>query len=650
MCGLTALFALKNDASDLIRSRLQKMNDAISHRGPDSAAVWFDPETPALGLGHRRLAILDLSPLGAQPMHSPSGRYVLVYNGEIYNHMDIQQELTRAGHSFLGHSDTEIFLHAIEEWGLEASLKKIAGMFACVLWDRTQKTLHLFKDRLGKKPLYVAWAGSDLAISSEIKSFLTHPDFKKDINKKSLQTYLAQGTTEAPHSIFRDVFSLPAGSLLSLNIKDLKVGQDLKPLTQEFWSLRHLYQNNQHQRQQYVSDAMVKEQFSLLFQQAVAQRMIADVPLGAFLSGGIDSSLVIAQMQFLSSKPVQSFSIGFDNKAHDEAPIARKIAAHLGTHHHEHYVTAADALACVEKLPHIYDEPFADASQIPMLLMAQFARQHVTVALSGDGGDELAGGYRRHVMGPKLWRILSSIPQSLRQMGSGILSHMDDRILQVFGANLPAKLNHFRHLLPAHDFAHFYDLLLAQPSSGDTLFADDFMKADRDNHFVDPQLSLAEQMIIWDILRYLPNDVLVKVDRATMAVALEARAPLLDHRLFEFMWAQSFSIKHRTENGRSVGKWILRQKLKEFFPSVLYEECFNRPKSGFTPPVAQWLRHDLKDWGAGLLSAKRLKQQGFWNVSAIEKMWQDHQSGRRNYEDQLWILLQFQNWYQTYME
>jgi asparagine synthase (glutamine-hydrolysing) len=628
MCGIAGLYSLRPSADRLaLRGTMKAMTDAIAHRGPDSDGLWQDDAHPALVLGHRRLAIIDLSPLGAQPMASHSGRYWCVYNGEIYNYQSIEAELRALGHQFKGRSDTEVFLAALDQWGLNRASQKIIGMYAFIIWDRQEKIIHVMRDRLGKKPLYIGWAGHDLVMGSELKALRAHPDFAATINQDALRIYMKYGFVHAPYSIYKNVWTLPPGARMTLRTDRLTAGENLTKHIEYYWDLpRVVQQSSTHRR--HKSDADLVAEFDTLLRLCVKERMISDVPLGAFLSGGIDSSAVVALMQAQSGVPVKTYSVGFDVEKFNEAPFAKDVARHLGTDHHELYLTDQDAMDVIPLLPDIYDEPFADISQIPTYLVAKFARNDVTVALSGDGGDEMLGGYNRHTMVPRLWNRMKYLPQPARKMFSAaLLKFTNDTSLQKLAG-----------VVVKSDPLSVYDYLISANPGGDNLVLDGKTPV---TPVLDPArdvrgLGLAEHLMFKDALSYLPDDILVKVDRAAMAVSLEARAPLLDSRVAEYAWSLPFEAKIR--GGK--GKWLLRQVLKKYVP----ETMFDRPKAGFTPPINEWLRGGLKGWASDLLSPANLRTQGLLDERAIESLWARHQSGQTNAGTQLWTILMFQAW------
>ena len=579
MCGFTGFYAPRSSKT---RSELhvtgRKMTTALAHRGPDSAGLWQDPDI-ALLLGHQRLAILDLTPGGQQPMASSSERYMIAYNGEIYNYATIQRELEQTGIKFQGRSDTEVILAAIEQWGLNLTLQKINGMFAITLWDRKERKLHFVRDRLGKKPLYIGWAGSTLVFGSELKALREHPDFEPRVNRDVTALYMRYGFIPAPHCIYENVWSLPAGFRLMIDTEALHGPVDLSTMIEPYWHHLRALEDSQRQRINKPESAIVTE-FEALLTTCIRERMISDVPLGAFLSGGIDSSSVVALMQKISSRAIQTYSIGFEEAGFDEAAYAAKVAAHLGTDHHELYVSAQDALDTIPLMPDIYDEPFADISGIPTYLVSKFARHDVTVALSGDGGDEMLGGYSRHVIAPKIASRMRLMPRPVRRVMASALGAIPVQKWDSLAQNLPqmgSAVHKAASILSLNTQEEIYNRLLSQWPEPPVPGAAHLRTLQDTPEWQPEDLSFPEKMMYWDALVYLPGDILTKVDRASMAVGLEARAPLLDRRIYEYAWRLPESMKIR--NGK--GKYLLREVLARHLPRNL----FDRPKQGFSVPV-----------------------------------------------------------------
>ncbi len=641
MCGITGFYTKKANHSRSGSHMIGKaMSDMLHHRGPDCGDLWQDPDIPLL-LGHRRLSILDLSPEGAQPMHSPCGRYILTYNGEIYNFLSLKKELENNGANFRGRSDTEVLLAAITHWGLNRSLQKINGMFAFALWDRKTRELHFARDRLGKKPLYIGWAEKTLLFGSELKALHAHPDFKPQINQETLGLYMRYSCVPAPHCIYENVWSLPAGFRLSLNLETLEAGSDLEAQMAPYWHHLHALEEARDKGiGRKKSDAQMVEEFEDLLTTCVEERMVSDVPLGAFLSGGLDSSAITALMQKLSPRPVQTFTIGFEEADFDEASYALQIAQHLGTHHHALTLKPDDALEIIPQLADIYDEPFADISAIPTALVSKFARRHVTVALSGDGGDEMLGGYNRHIAGPKIYNNMRLLPRPFRRAIAKIMNATPQERWDALAPNHPQFGSHMHKMasiLPLRSQEEIYERLISQwtePLVDDAYQCKTFLN--KDTWHPSQNLSFAEKMMYWDVLSYLPNDILTKIDRASMAHSLEVRAPLLDKRIYDYTWSLPLNAKIRD----GQGKWLLRQVLARHVPLELFE----RPKQGFSMPVGSWLRGELQDWAEDLLSKEKLQNHGLLDPAPIRKIWKDHKQGHGNHSGALWNVLMFQSW------
>lgn len=651
MCGITGFWDTSRQKSALeMQAIAQKMSDALLHRGPDDGGAWVDAAA-GIALGHRRLAIVDLSPQGHQPMVSANGRYIIVFNGEIYNFLDLRRELERLGHRFRGGSDTEVMLAAFTEWGLQQAVQQFNGMFAFALWDCQERVLHLCRDRLGEKPLYYGWMGKTLLFGSELKALKAYPHFQSEINRDALALFLRHNYIPTPYSIYQGIYKLPPATVLTWN------GGETSSSPIPYWSAKQVAElgvTNPFAG----SESEAAQQLEALLQEAVKLRMVADVPLGAFLSGGIDSSTVVAMMQRVSSQPVKTFTIGFYENSYNEAAYAKAVAQHLGTDHTELYVTPEEALAVIPKLPTLYDEPFSDSSQIPTFLVSQLARGQVTVALSGDGGDELFGGYNRYFWGSKIWQLIGWIPSTLRQFaGDALTSLSPDKWNQAFShvdSLLPAQLQHPNPGDKLHKLAE----ILAMPNP-------DAMYRGLVSHWKTPEVlvigsrepptvlsdsnnwahlpSFIQRMMYLDTISYLPDDILVKVDRASMGVALEARVPMLDHRLVEFALSLPLSMKINN----SGGKWLLREILYKYVPRNLIE----RPKMGFGVPIDRWLRGSLRDWAEELLCSDRLQQEGFFNAQPIRQKWKEHLEGdasswrnQRNWQYYLWDILMFQSW------
>ena len=653
MCGIAGFW----DAGHRLGAEggaeiLRRMTRAIGYRGPDDEG-YFQQAEAGIALGHRRLSIVDLSPEGHQPMTSASGRYVMVFNGEVYNHNRLRPELATEGASFRGHSDTEVMLAAIDHWGLEAALARFVGMFAFALWDRETHTLTLVRDRVGIKPLYYGWVDGTFVFGSELKALTAMPSFANSINRDALTLQLRNSCIPAPYSIYHNIHKLMPGTLLRVDQALAQSPVDVAGLVaraQVYWSARTVDEAGAGHRLD-LADGEAVSELDRLLRDAVALRMEADVPLGAFLSGGVDSSLVVALMQAQSARPVKTFSIGFREAEYDEARHAKAVASHLGTDHHELYVTAQDALDVVPGLSAMFDEPFSDSSQIPTYLVSHMARQHVTVSLSGDGGDELFSGYNRYVLGLRLWRSIDRLPLSLRQGLVATLRASPGFWARLMRLGMPLLPSSLRVKHPADKIDRLI-ALLSTPSA-DALYTGlvshwqhpaslvlgtngEPLTASTDSSRQADLRDTVERMMFTDLVSYLPDDILTKVDRASMAVSLEARVPLLDHRVVEMAWRLPMHQKIRD----GQGKWLLRQVLYQYVPKALIE----RPKQGFGVPIEHWLRGPLREWAESLLDERRLREEGYFDPVPIRRMWMDHLSGRVNEHYRLWDVLMFQAW------
>lgn len=653
MCGLVGFLGGITPYGQLgDEAMLKRMADTIASRGPDDAGYWCDADH-RIGLGHRRLSIVDLSPAGHQPMQSASGRYKIAFNGEIYSHLLLRQALEAAGQApnWRGHSDTETLLAGFDAWGIQGTVERAIGMFAFAVWDRQSSVLTLARDRLGEKPLYYGWQrqGNDAVFlfGSELKALRAHPAFENNIHRGALSLQLRHNYIPAPYSIYEGIAKLPPGSLLTVSL------QQREPNMRAYWSGAQVAESGVANAFAGGADQAVDE-LELLLKDAVRQQMMADVPLGAFLSGGVDSSTVVALMQAQSSRPVKTFTIGFNEEGYNEAVHAKAVARHLGTDHTELYVTAEQARAVIPRLPTLYDEPFSDSSQIPTFLVSQLARQHVTVSLSGDAGDELFCGYNRYQMAANLWRKLAAVPLPLRKLAARGLTSVSPQSWNKLAGGLAGLMPRSARLANIGDRLHKGAGVLSNQSA-------DALYLGLVSHWHEPAsvvigghepptlltgnvpalngLDDVQRMMALDMLTYLPDDILTKVDRAAMGVSLETRVPFLDHRVVEFAWSLPQSMKLR--DGQT--KWSLRQVLYRHVPQALIE----RPKMGFGVPIDIWLRGPLREWAEDLLSETRLKREGFLNPTPIRQKWDEHLSGQRNWQYHLWDVLMFQAWLES---
>ena len=647
MCGLCGIFDQGNNE---LESVVTSMSNALYHRGPDDGGVWVD-EVSGLGLGHRRLAIVDLTTAGHQPMHSDCDRFTLVFNGEIYNHFDLRKIIDAEGpsaHSWHGHSDTETLLIALTLWGIEKTLQALVGMFAFALWDKQMRVLTLARDRLGEKPLYYGWQNETFLFGSELKALKAFSGFRGEIDRNALTLLLRHNCIPAPYSIYKDIAKLQPGHYISLPLADISSAKATS--SQVYWSVNGAVASGL--ANPFIGTAL--EATDLLEQQlsaSIRQQMLSEVPLGALLSGGVDSSVVVALMQTQSHQPVRTFTIGFDEGGYDEAVHAKTVAKHLGTQHTELYVRPEDALAVIEKLPSMYCEPFGDSSQIPTFLVSHMASQQVKVVLSGDGGDELFGGYNRYLSARNVWENMQRLPPVARHLAARTLRSLSpsswDRLFSIFKPIIPKRLHvsmpgdKGHKLADVLNFSNGHEFYLqlnshwTDPASvviggvePKTIFTDQARWPKTD--------SFVHWMMAMDTQTYMSDDIMVKLDRATMATSIEGRVPLLDHRVVELAWRMPLDFK--IHNGQ--GKWLLREVLYRHVPRELIE----RPKQGFGIPLGEWLRGPLREWAESLLSENRLLKEGYFHPAPIRKMWQEHLAGRANWQPHLWNILMFQAW------
>ncbi|WP_148255183.1 asparagine synthase (glutamine-hydrolyzing) [Aidingimonas lacisalsi] len=650
MCGFTGFYQSRLDGSSMVRV-ITRMRDLITHRGPDSEGIWLD-EGAGLALGHRRLSILDLSSAGHQPMESACSRYVIVFNGEIYNHEALRRRLKREGKapSWRGQSDTETLLASFAAWGIERCLQATVGMFAFALWDRRERRLTLARDRLGEKPLYYGWMDDVLLFGSELKALEAHPAFQRRIDRNALTLLLRHNCVPAPHSIYQGIFKLLPGHYLTLPLQDRAAARAARP--QVYWNFNEVVERGLAE----PFSGSDEEAVTLLEERlasSISQQMLADVPLGAFLSGGVDSSTVAALMQAQCGHPIRTFSIGLDEKGQDEAVHAKAVARHLGTQHTELYVQPEDARAVIPSLPTMYCEPFSDSSQIPTFLVSRMARQHVTVALSGDGGDELFGGYNRYLGACRVWSRMQRLPGPARHSTAAMLRALPpaawDRLFALAKPLLPRrweidtpgeKAQKLAEVLAHADGQAFFRSLTShwkEPS--EIVIGAHEPQTLLSNSAAWPRTDAFEHwMMAMDAQTYMTDDILVKVDRAAMASSLETRVPFLDHRVVELAWRMPLDLKIR----HGQGKWLLRQVLYRHVPRELIE----RPKMGFGIPLGHWLRGPLRDWAESLLSEHHLRQDGYFRAEPVRRMWADHLSGRRDWQYHLWDILMFKAWLQ----
>jgi asparagine synthase (glutamine-hydrolysing) len=645
MCGISGFYDITQQQSiESLSNIVEMMSNTLIHRGPDGSDIWVNA-AEGIALGHRRLSIVDLSPNGSQPMHSANERYVITFNGEIYNFKLLRQELEKKGHIFRGYSDTEIMLSAIVEWGLTDAVQRFVGAFAFALWDRKKRVLQLVRDRLGEKPLYYGWMGNSFLFGSELKALRVHPEFKSEINRDVLPLYMRHNCIPAPYSIYKNVFKLMPGTILTIS-QDGRRNVN----TNVYWNAKDIAENGIKNFFTGTDQEAVGKLDSIL-RDAVEKQMVADVSLGVFLSGGIDSSTIAALMQSQSNSPVKTFTIGFYESGYNEAEQAKTVAKYLGTDHTELYITPREAIDVISKLPLLYDEPFSDSSQIPTFLVAKLAKEQVTVSLSGDGADELFGGYNRYIWVKSIWDKIWWMPQSIRKNIATVLKALPLSGWESCLASLSPIISKKFMLRTIDDKIHklagimdknspdaIYRGLVSHWESDDNIFSahNPLQTALTDKSQWANLDDFTQRMMYFDMITYLPDDILVKVDRACLGMSLESRVPFLDHRVVEFAWQLPMSMKIR----HGEGKWLLRQVLYQYVPQKLVD----RPKTGFGIPIDSWLRGPLRNWAEDLLSESRLKSQGFLNVIPIRKKWEEHLSGKYNWQYQLWDVLMFQAW------
>ena len=649
MCGLTG-FLWNQKARYNIGSQLKSMTDSIAHRGPDGEGFWFD-EGVRVAIGHRRLSVLDLSSAGHQPMHSTSGQYIVAFNGEIYNHLDLREELDNELNRLIdwsGHSDTETLLLCFETWGVDTTLQKVNGMFAIALYDTKHNSLYLIRDRMGEKPLYYGWSGDSFLFGSELKSLKAFDDFSGEIDCNALALYLKYDYVPSPYSIYKGIKKIPIGGYIKVDMVDNVWSRDGVSDINYYWSMNDIAKSGKGINKFNGSDEDAIQELDDLLSSAIKRQMLSDVPLGAFLSGGIDSSVVAALMQKQSKKKIKTFTIGFNEKHYNEAEYAKEVALHLGTEHTELYISPEQAIDVISRLPEVYDEPFADSSQIPTILVSKLAKRHVTVSLSGDGGDELFGGYNRYFMADRAWNKIEKIPFAVRKIISKGIILLSPKVWSFLINNafklLPKrfsmahpgdKIYKLSKMLLSDNIYNVYDGLVSHWDNSFEVVIDCKKKARNTGENINLAHS-EEGMMLLDSITYLPDDILHKVDRAAMSVSLETRAPFLDKNVVKFSWRLPFNMKIRD----SQGKWILRKVLDRYVP----KELIDRPKMGFGVPIDSWLRGPLREWAEELLSEERLKNDGYFHVKPIREKWNEHLSGHRNWQYHLWSVLMFQVW------
>jgi len=655
MCGITGIFG--NLREENLSKAVSEMTKTLSHRGPDDKGIWIDAANK-IALGHRRLSIIDLSSAGHQPMASPCGRFNVIFNGEIYNHLKLRKLLNSQNntHHWSGHSDTETLVTAFSQWGVEKTLDQLVGMFAVAVWDAQEKELTLIRDRLGEKPLYYGWSDGVFLFGSELKALRKYKGFNNQIDRNVLSLYMQYMYVPNPYSIFENVYKLEPGCILKMDMTALNQPPKEIPFApfesqglsiMQWYALSDVAKNGQKDLVKDENEAV--ELLEKTLTEAVQSQLITDVPLGAFLSGGVDSSVIVSLMQKLSSSPVKTFTIGFEESAFNEAIYAKEVSRHLGTEHHELYVTSSDAFKVIPHLPTLYDEPFADSSQIPTYLVSKLARESVTVSLSGDAGDELFGGYNRYLWGSRVWNKVRWMPLIMRQTLGMTINKIPVNMWDSIGNSLPNRSRVSSMGDKAHRMAHrlkkvkslddVYHSLVTEGYKEDDLVINDkaTLITKLDNHdIVSGIVDSEHRMMLWDSLTYLPDDILTKVDRAAMGVSLETRIPFLDYRVAELAWRLPLDTK--INNGET--KWPIRQVLYKYVPKELIE----RPKAGFAIPVGQWIRGPLREWADDLLNETRMQHEGYLNPKLVQKLWRQHLSGSHDWTPRLWAILMFQAW------
>ena len=655
MCGITGIFG--NFRKDELDRSVRKMSAALAHRGPDDSGTWSDGKS-GISFGHRRLSIMDLSLSGHQPMISPCGKFSVVFNGEIYNHLQLRDRLNNSkyGQSWKGHSDTETLVSLFSQWGIEKTLDKLVGMFAIAVWDYTTEKLYLIRDRFGEKPLYYGWSNRGFLFGSELNALRSYEYFNNEVDRNSLSLYMQYMYVPSPYSIFKDVYKLDPGCILEIDESGRSYPpKEITPYSfnakgisiKQWYSLNKTAIDGQNDLIKDEGEAIELLEKTLL--ESVQSQLISDVPLGAFLSGGIDSSTIVALMSRVCKNPVKTFTIGFEEGAFNEATYAKKVAKHLNTDHHEIYVTAKDALEVIPNLPSLYDEPFADSSQIPTYLVSKLAHQHVKVSLSGDAGDELFGGYNRYLWGKRVFGGVKLVPPIIRRALGSSVQKIPVSMWDIVGGLLPGKYQvasmgskahrMASHLKTVNSLDDIYYRIVTEGFNEESLICgnQNILKTKLNNSSIIYGINESEQrMMLWDSVTYLPDDILTKVDRAAMGVGLETRIPFLDYKVVELAWRLPLDMK--IKNG--VGKWPVRKVLYKYVPSELIE----RPKAGFAVPVDQWIRGPLREWASDLLDETRIQREGYFNPKLVKELWEQHLSGRHDWTPRLWAILMFQAW------